>query len=475
MTTAKEYANEQLERFLEELQAYLRLPGISTDAAYADDVRATAQWLVDHLESIGCTARQIEVHDQYPLVYAEWLHAGEGAATVLFYGHYDVQPAEDTQNWTSPPFEPERRDGKLYARGATDDKGQHFTHLKAVESLLASDETLPVNVKFIIEGNEESGSRGILQYVQQQGEMLQADVCVVSDTSMSKKEEPIIVNSLRGVVAFEVVVSGPAQDLHSGMYGGTVHNPVQALAEIIAKLHNPDGSVAVPGFYDDVRDLLSHEREQINRDIWDNVSWAEETGALVPWGEENFSLRERVGVRPTLEVNGMAGGYDGTGTKAIIPATARAKISCRLVADQNPDDIVDKVHKYLKKITPPTVSTQIVPLSVRSPAVLIETQIDAMQAAIRAYEVGWGHTPIFRREGGSIPVVGNIQHNLNIPVLLMGFGMSTDNLHAPNEHFHIDNFQRGIHTIIEFLNIFAQSQNSTTEKTTQEKKEEETK
>ena len=454
MATPHDYAQTHAETFRHELHDLLRIASVSTDPAYADKVRAAADWLVDHLKNIGLSAERIETEGHHPLVYGEWLGAGEGAKTVLIYGHYDVQPAAIEDGWDTEPFEPVERDGKIYARGSTDDKGQVFAHVKALESYLKTSGALPVNVKCIIEGEEENGSRALTRFVAEHGDRLAADVCVISDGSMASIDQPVIVNALRGGVGIELEVRGPKQDLHSGRYGGTVHNPLQALAEIIAQLHHDDGSVSVPGFYDDVRDLTAEDRQQIAAVPWDNVDWAEETGALVPWGEGTYTLSERVGARPTLEITGIAGGYFGTGSKSIVPARAIAKISCRLVADQQPDDILEKLRQYIAKITPPTVQTALTPLNWYPPA-LVNTDMPVMQAAIAAYEKGWGVAPVFRREGGGIPIVAEFQNTLNMPVLLIGLGLDTDNLHGPNEHFSIEMFHKGIATAIHLLNEVA--------------------
>ncbi|MDQ7035848.1 MAG: M20/M25/M40 family metallo-hydrolase [Anaerolineae bacterium] len=317
MTTPLEYAETHKERFRQELHDLLQIPSVSTDPAFADKVRKAANWLIDHFKNIGLTTELIEYDGLHPIVYAEWMGAGDSAKTALIYGHYDVQPAVIEDGWNTVPFDPTEKDGYIYARGATDDKGQVFVHIKAIESLLKTSEKLPVNIKFIIEGEEESGGAAINKFVAESGAKLAADVCIVSDTSMDDIEQPVIINALRGGTGFELVVTGPRQDLHSGMYGGTVHNPAQALAELIAQMHNDDGSVAIDGFYDDVRELTGDERKQIAASEWDNVDWAEATGASVPWGEDAFSLRERVGARPTLEITGMASGYFGDGSSRL--------------------------------------------------------------------------------------------------------------------------------------------------------------
>lgn len=454
MTSNRDYATENASRFRDQLFELLRIPSISTADAYKEDVRRAAEWLVNDLQSIGLTAELIET-EKHPLVYAEWLDAGEDAKTVLFYGHYDVQPADKEDGWDTEPFEPVEKDGFVYARGATDDKGQMFTHVKAVESLLKQDGKLPVNVKFIIEGEEESGGQSIASYIREHGDRLKADVCVISDTSMADMSQPVIINALRGALSLELTITGPKQDLHSGMYGGTVHNPLQALAEMITMLHDDDGRVTVPGFYDNVRELTEADKDAINSVSYTNVEWAEDTGALLPWGEREFTLLERIGARPTLEITGMAGGYYGDGSKSIIPAKAVAKISCRLVADQDPAKIQKALIGHLTSITPATVTSSVKVINKAVPAVLINTDAPAMNAAVAAYNKAWGTAPIFMREGGSIPVVADLQSLLEMPVILMGFGLNSDGLHGPNEHFSLEMFQRGIKTSMQFMNEMA--------------------
>ena len=314
MTTPIDYATQQASVFRDELKDLLRIPSVSTDMSYADEVKRAAQWLASNLEDMGLTAELIET-DIHPLVYAEWMGAGADAKTVLVYGHFDVQPAAMEDGWDSDPFEPIERDGKIYCRGASDDKGQLFIHVKAVESYLKSVGELPVNVKFILEGEEESGGESIAAFVREHPEKLQADVCVISDGGMQQIEEPAIVYSVRGIIATELIVTASETDLHSGAYGGTVHNPLQALCEIIAQLHAPDSSVAVPGFYDAVVPLSEEERTQLNRNEWTEETWLAETGAPKPWGEAAYTLLERRGARPTLEINGLGGGYVGEGVQ----------------------------------------------------------------------------------------------------------------------------------------------------------------
>lgn len=450
MMTSLNYASDNAERFENELIELLKIPSISTDSNFSAQVRDAANWLMKEFKSIGLTPELIETDGHHPLVYAEWMGAGADAKTVLIYGHYDVQPAVIEDGWETDPFEPTRKEGFLYARGATDDKGQFYTHVKAVEALIKTDE-MPVNVKFIIEGEEESGGEAIAKYVKSNGEKLSADVCVISDTSMQDMDTPVIINALRGGITFEMTILGPKQDLHSGMFGGTVHNPAQALAEIITKLHNDDGTIAVSGFYDNVLALTEEERAEMAQIQWDNVDWSEATGAPVPWGEEEYTLLERIGARPTLEITGMASGYYGEGSKSIVPRKAIAKISCRLVANQTPEDIEKKLIKYVEKIAPATVEVEIKSLRQGALPALIKTDTPAMQAAITAYEKGWGAKPIFKREGGSIPIVSDFQTELGLPVIMMGFGLNSDNLHGPNERFSLEMFHKGIATSIYFM------------------------
>lgn len=451
---ALDYAKAQGDRFRHELHDWLRIPSVSTYPENKEDVRRAGQWLVDHLNKIGMQA-ELHLTAGHPIVYAEWMNAGADKPTLLIYGHYDVQPADkEKDHWTTDPFEPVEKDGKLYARGSSDDKGQAFAHVKAVESLLMTEGQLPINVKMIIEGEEEVSSLHLAEYVTANKERLAADVCVISDTAILTKDDPSIVNGLRGLVYMEIHVQGPKADLHSGGFGGTVHNPAQALAEIIAGLHNLDGSVSVPGFYDDVLTLSEEDRAEFKKADWTFEDWAASTGLAKSWGEQQYTLRERIGARPTLEVNGMISGFTGEGAKTVLPARAMAKISCRLVANQNPHRIYELVRDYVKQITPDTVKVDVVKLHEGDPAYM-DPKLPVMQAAIAAYTQGWGKPPVFMREGGSIPIVANFQRDLGVPVVLMGFGLNSDGAHGPDEHFHIDMFHKGIDTLIYFYNEVA--------------------
>ncbi|MBN1963680.1 MAG: dipeptidase [Anaerolineae bacterium] len=448
MMNPYDYADSHRQDFLEELKELLRIPSISTLSECKGDIRRAAEWLKAHLESIGMTHARIYDTAGHPIVYAEWLEAG-GAPTVLIYGHYDVQPADDADGlWASDPFEPVVRDGNLYARGATDDKGQVFTQIKAVQSLLVSGQ-MPVNVKFIIEGEEESGSSNLYPFLDEHADLLKADVVIVSDTSMQGLDRPSIVYGLRGITYMEIEVRGPSHDLHSGMYGGIVHNPAQALAEILAAMHDTDGRVTVPGFYDRVRAVDADERAELAKTPFSLERLQNETGLSTPWGETGYALHERLGIRPTLEINGLVSGWTGEGGKTVLPARALAKVSCRLVPDQDPQEVEELVRRYVASITPSTVTSEVRGLHHGWWAV-VERDSPYMQAAIRAYEFGFGKRPVFMREGGSIPIVGSFQSVLKAPVIMMGFGLPDDNLHAPNEKYTLACFERGLKTAIRF-------------------------
>ena len=451
-----DYLEAHREEFLEELKDLLRIPSISTLSEHKPDVQRAAEWLRDHLMAIGMTETRLFPTAGNPIVYAEWLGAA-GAPTVLIYGHYDVQPADDPENqWLSDPFEPVVRDGNLYARGSTDDKGQTLTQIKAVQSLLASGQ-MPVNVKFLIEGEEEVPSPNLTPFIREHLDLLRCDVCVISDSSMRAVEEPAITHSLRGMTYLEVEVKGPREDLHSGFFGGAVHNPAVALVELLAALFAPDGTVAVPGFYDDVAPLTDEERAMIARTDLTPAELLEATGAPAAWGDERFSIRERVSARPTLDVNGLWGGYAGPGPKTIIPASAGAKLSSRLVADQDPERVYELLEAFIEARAPDTVRVEVRLLTTGRPA-LVPFDLPEMQAAVRAYERGWGHTPVFTRGGGSIPVVADIVDLMQVPVVMMGYGLDSDGLHAPNEHYAIETFERGIETAIVYLEELASAE-----------------
>jgi acetylornithine deacetylase/succinyl-diaminopimelate desuccinylase-like protein len=443
-----EFIEAHDEEFLENLKDLLRIPSISTMSEHKGDILRAAEWLKTFFESVGMTRAEIFETPGHPLVYAEWLGAGD-APTVLVYGHYDVQPVDDPDHqWLSDPFEPEIRSGNLYARGATDDKGQTLAQINAAHSLLAARQ-MPVNVKFIIEGEEENGSPSIYPFIEHHADLLAADVVAISDSHILALDRPSIVIGLRGMTYMEIEVHGPSHDLHSGAYGGVVHNPAQALAEILAAMHDKEGRITVPGFYDKVRVLSAADRAELAKNPYTLEELVAETGVREPWGEPGYEMHERLGIRPTLEINGLVSGWTGEGAKTVLPAKALAKVSCRLVPDQDPDEIYRLVQRYVASITPDTVTSEVRKVHEGMWAVM-ETGSPYMQAAVRAYEFGFGKRPVFMREGGSIPVVGTFQKVLHAPVILMGFGLPDDNLHAPNEKFTLEAFRRGMKTVVRF-------------------------
>jgi acetylornithine deacetylase/succinyl-diaminopimelate desuccinylase-like protein len=452
---ARSYSRQHAERFRHELKELLRIPSLSGDPAHAGDIRQAAEWLAAHLHALGLEKASVMPTAGLPVVYGEWLGAGSDMPTVLVYGHYDVVPAEMEDGWDTPPFEPVEKDGKIYARGATDDKGQLFIHIKALESYLEASGGAPVNVKILLEGEEEISSPNLTPFIQANLDMLKADVCVISDSSMRVIEEPAITHSLRGMTYIEIEVQGPKEDLHSGFWGGATHNPALALVEILGKLYNPDNTIAVPGFYDDVVSLTADERAMIAKVALTEEQFKAATGVPALWGDEKYSIRERVSARPTLDINGMWSGWSGPGPKTIIPARAGAKLSSRLVGNQDPNKIFSLLKQYIESITPPSVKVEVRLLTTGNPA-LIPFDSPEMQAASRAYERGWGYKPVFTRGGGSIPVVADLYKLMRIPVIMMGYGLDTDGLHSPNEHYSIEMFHRGIETAIVYLEELAQ-------------------
>ncbi|HRW47248.1 MAG TPA: dipeptidase [Caldilinea sp.] len=451
---ARTYSRANGDRFLHELFEMLRIPSLSGDPAHAGDVRRMADWLAAHMQSLGLEKVAVMETAGHPVVYGEWMGAGPDKPTVLVYGHYDVVPAEMADGWESDPWEPVVKEGKVYARGATDDKGQLFIHVKALESYLQSSGAAPVNVKFLIEGEEEVSSPNLTPFIEANLDLLKADVCVISDTSMASIDAPSITHSLRGMTYIEVEVEGPKEDLHSGLWGGAAHNPALALVEMLGKLYNADNTIAVPGFYDDVVSLTDAERAMIAKTDLSEEQYRAVTGVPALWGDKRFTIRERLSARPTLDINGLWSGWSGPGPKTIIPQKAGAKLSSRLVANQDPHKIFDLLKSYLESIAPPTVKLE-VRLLTTGQAALIPFDIPEMQAAARAYERGWGHAPVFTRGGGSIPVVADIAGLLNIPVVMMGYGLDSDGLHSPNEHYSVEMFQRGIETAIVYLEEMA--------------------
>ncbi len=449
------FAQQNRAQHLTELIAFLRIPSVSTQPEHNGDTEAAAQWLAAAMRQAGLENVRLIETPKHPLVYADWLHAGPTAPTVLIYGHYDVQPAEPFELWESPPFEPEVRDGFLYARGASDDKGQVYVHVKAVEALLQGHGRLPLNVKFIVEGEEESGGASLAAFIPQNKALLAADVALVSDTAILSPEQPAIVYGLRGMCYILMDVTGPGRDLHSGSFGGGINNPLNALGHIIARLKDEDGRILIPGFYDKVRPLNAEERAILAQFPLDEAAWLAETGAPTVWGEPEYTLVERLGARPTLDVHGIIGGYTGPGGKTVLPATVHAKLSMRLVPDQDPAEIRRLFTEYVASITPPSIHVTIED-GHGAPASITDYHIPAMQAARDAYAASFGREPVLMREGGSIPVVGQFQTHLGLETVLMGFGLPGDRIHSPNERFLLANFYRGIETSIRFMQKYGQ-------------------
>lgn len=442
MQPVEKFLKDQAERFVDELRQFLRIPSISADSKRRDDVRRAAEFVRDQLRSAGLTADLVETSG-HPIVYGHWLHAGADAPTAMVYGHYDVQPPDPLNEWQTPPFEPDVRDGKIYARGATDDKGQMFTHIKSIEAWLKSTGKLPCNVKVVIEGEEEVGSKNLDQFLESHKDELRSDIAVISDTSQYAPGIPAITYGLRGILACEVTLHGPNQDLHSGVFGGAVTNPVNALARLIGTLHDAHGRVQIPGFYDAVVDLTPEERKRFAALPFDEAAFFAGVGTTGGWGEEGYSPLERRWARPTCDVNGMFGGYQGEGPKTIIPARATAKITCRLVPAQDPERLTVALRTFLERQCPPGVRFEFKHWH-GCAAHVFDAESPAMNAARVAIRDAFGREPVMIREGGSIPVVATFRDVLGVDTLLLGWGQNTDNLHGPNEHFSLADFQNGI-------------------------------
>ena len=449
MTTVTKYLNEHAQRFEQELFEFLRFSSISTDSNQASAVRDCAQWLHENLQSIGMPHVKTYATAGHPIVYAENLEAGLDKSTVLLYGHYDVQPVDPLNLWTNPPFEPTVRDGNVYARGATDDKGQVLLHLKAIESLLAVNSSLPVNIKILIEGEEEVGSPNLTPFVSEHRDMLRCDAVVVSDTSMYARGIPGIVYGLRGLAYVQIDVVGPNRDLHSGSYGGAVNNPLNALCTIIASLKDANGRVLIKGFYDGIKPLSDAERNDLLALGYDEATLKDDVGVKDLFGEEGYSAVERLGTRPTLDVNGLLGGFTGEGAKTVLPSKAMAKVSMRLVPGQHHIDIVAKIEAHIASMHIPGVTISVRDLHGADP-VLVPKNTPAMNAAAKALEETF-HQPVrFTREGGSIPVVLLFDTVLNAPTVLMGFGLHNENAHSPDEHFDLHHFHIGMEAAARF-------------------------
>jgi len=445
---ALEYARGHKSEFLNGLKEVVSIPSVSTDPEHKADMQRTAAWVAARLSGLGIEKTAVMPTDGHPVVYGEWMGL-PGRPVALIYGHYDVQPVDPIELWHTGPFEPTEVGENLYGRGASDMKGQVMATLNALEAIVRTG-SLPVNLKFLIEGEEEIGSPSLGKWIAANKDLLKADFCLNPDAGLLGKEYPTITYGLRGLVYFELRVYGPDHDLHSGMAGGIVHNPAQALAELIAAMHNQNGSVTLPGFYDSVRLLNAQERADFARLPNSDAEYLAVTGVPALWGEAEYIPAERTGARPTLEVNGMLSGFTGQGQKTVLPAWAMAKISCRLVPDQDPDAVYEQFKRFLTEKAPKTIRWELDKLS-GAPASISDIQQPAVKALESALQTVWGVRPFFKREGGSIPVVGQMQTILGIESVLTGFGLPDDNLHAPNEKLHLPTWYRGIDTLINFF------------------------
>lgn len=442
MNKVIDFINTNRDRYVHELTEYLAIPSISALPQHKADVRKAAEWTRDELTRVGLENVRLEETPGHPVVYGEWLHA-EGAPTILFYGHYDVQPVDPLDLWETPPFEATVRDGEIYARGAADDKGQIFMHFKAIEAHMKQNGRLPVNMKVLLEGEEEVGSENLDDFIRAHRDLLKADVVVISDSAMFARGVPSICYGLRGLAYFQIDLRGSGSDLHSGMFGGAVANPAMVLAQILAQMKDKGGRVKIPGFYDDVVDLTEEERAAWRQLPFNEKQYRKELGAPKLFGESGYSTLERTWARPTFEVNGLLSGFTGDGAKTVLPAVAMAKVSMRLVPNQDPDKVAQQFEDYVKKVAPKTVDVTVTRMHGGWPW-MTDYNNDYVQAAGRAIEKGFGQTPVFTREGGSIPVVFTFQKELGLPSVLFGVGLPDENAHAPNEKLDLGNFHNGV-------------------------------
>ncbi|MCZ2126683.1 MAG: dipeptidase [Anaerolineales bacterium] len=450
---ALEYVRANQSRFLDELKELVAIPSVSTLSEHKADMKRAAEWVAAQLRGIGMKNVKIMPTGLHPVVYGEWLGAGKSAPTVMIYGHYDVQPVDPLDLWKTNPFEAQERGDYLFGRGASDMKGQVVASIKAVEAIMKSDGKLPVNVKWLVEGEEEIGSTNLEEFIKKNKKMLAADFCLNPDAGMTAADKPTITTGLRGLAHFELRVTGPARDLHSGGFGGTIHNPAQALAELLAGMHDKNGKITLPGFYEKVRKLSKKEREDFKRVAPSNKALLELTGAPALWGEPQFTPVERTGARPTLEINGMVSGFIGQGSKTIIPAWALAKISCRLVPDQSPEEVEKQLRAYLKQNAPKTIRWELTS-GKGSGAALVSADSVGVRALAKAFEATWGKRPLFKREGGSIGAVIMLQKQAGVDSLLTGFGLPEDNIHSPNERLHLPTWRKGIEALTRFFYNF---------------------
>ncbi|MFO7800068.1 dipeptidase [Rhodohalobacter sp.] len=451
MSSVEIYIQENAKNFEEQLFHFLRIPSVSTDSKHKGDVKKAAQFLIDQLSEIGLDKVTMHETDGHPIITAEKC-PHEDRPTVLIYGHYDVQPSDPDELWKTPPFEPTVKEGRVYARGASDDKGQSFTHVKAIEAYMKTGTDLPVNVKFILEGEEEIGSPNLIPFIQANKELLKCDMVLISDTAMFGEDQPSITYGLRGLAYMEVHVTGPNRDLHSGVFGGAVENPANALAEIIAKLKDENGVIQIPGFYDDVEPMTVEMREAYKKLPFDEVGYKKDLNLKTVHGEKGYSTLERASARPSLDVNGLWSGYQGEGAKTVLPAKAGAKISMRLVPDQEPKKISKLFTDYVKSLAPDTLTVEVEEHHGGYP-VVIDLNFYGLKAAAKAFEEVYNKDVLFAREGGSIPIVADFKKVLGVNSILMGFGQTKDALHSPNESFSLKDFHRGIQTSAKFFEL----------------------
>ena len=451
-----DYIERNQERYLEELSEFLKIPSVSTDPDAKQAMAEAAQFVARQLQAAGMEKVDIFPTDGHPIVYGQQATDPE-KPTVLVYGHYDVQPVDPIELWESGPFEPTIRQGELYARGAADDKGQVFIHFKSAEAFMKTGHPLPVNIKYLIEGEEEIGSPNLDQFIEKNQDLLKADVVMVSDTAMFARGVPSICYALRGLVYFQLDLEGASTDLHSGSFGGAVVNPAFELARILAQMKDEAGRITIPNFYDQVRTLTDRERQEFDRLPFDEAAYMKDIGIRELPGEEGYSPLERLWTRPTFEVNGIASGFSGEGAKTVLPARAMAKVSMRLVPDQDPDQIADLFQDYVRSLTPSSVALEITPMHGGKPWIA-SLEHPALVATGEAIKKGFGKAPVFQREGGSIPVVATFAELMNIPSVLMGIGLPDENAHAPNERLNLENFYGGIKSSAYFLDELSRSE-----------------
>ena len=446
---ALQYAESNQGKFLAQLQELASIPSVSTSPDHKDDIRKAASWLEAQLRELGMEHVEVFPTPRHPIVYAENLSAGEDAPTALIYGHYDVQPEDPVDEWNSAPFTPTRIDDNLYGRGTTDMKGQIIATLSAVEAVMATG-SLPLNVKFLIEGEEEIGGSHLEGFIKENTDLLACDFFLNPDTGMLAPDLPTITYALRGIAYFELRLQGPRQDLHSGLFGGVIHNPAQVMTDVLSGLHDAQGRVTLDGFYSTVQELSDEEREELSRLPVDGSFFKKQAGVSQLWGEEGYTAVERVGARPTLEINGLYSGFIDEGQKTVLPAYAMAKISTRLVPDQDPDQVHQQFQAHLAEHVPPTVDWELKKLAGDYPAIS-DRKSPWIEAYVKAAEAAWGRRPLFKREGGSVPVVVHAQQALDVDSVNIGFGLPSDNMHGPNEKIHLPTFYKGIEALIHYF------------------------